>query len=145
MPIGRTPDDLRSLPYTVAEIRLKIRCRAGETLPHRLGRGKGKSKKICIHDLALLARMTKQNLYRFTSGKRQTGLKVLRRLCDVLDLVDSGCVTKTAYGCYHWHSTAQVPPVREMRIDLSSGRITGELRKAAPVRKMPRFERLFGK
>lgn len=142
---GRKKDDLSSLPYTVAEIKLKLGRRRGERAYYRPKPGEERSTTIHLWDIALLARIDKHDLYKFLSGKRSTGLKVLKRLCKTLDEVDSGCVTKTAYGCYHWHSTAQVPPVREMRIDLSSGRITGELRKAAPVRKMPRFERLFGK
>ncbi|MGA7594758.1 MAG: hypothetical protein WCA64_06125 [Gallionella sp.] len=147
MPKGRKPDNLDSLPYTVAEIRLKIRRRTGDKNPKLAGRGQGKSTKIVMRDIALLARMTKQNLYRFISGKRQTGLTVLRRLCDVIALVDGGYVQKIKYGEYIIHDEPFTQPVREMRvhIDLAGGQIslTHGQRTPEPAR-MPSFENIFG-
>ncbi len=100
-----------------------------------------------MRDIAKLARMTKQNLYRFISGKRPTGLKVLRRLCKVIDLVDGGYIQKLQYGHYIVHDKAFTQPVREMQahINLASGKIS--LARVAPPRehlKLPSFENIFG-
>lgn len=143
---GRTPDDLSSLPYSVDEIRRKLRYRAGESFPKMPKRGE-KSTKIVMRDIAMLARMTKQNLYRFVNGKRQTGLKVLRRLCDAINLVDCGYVQKIKHGEYIIHDKPFTQPVREMQahIDLASGKIS--LTRVAPPRDRPKiasFENIFG-
>lgn len=142
---SRKKQDLSSLPYTVEEIRMKLRMRTG--LPTKCAQKPDdpyRSKKIGMWDIALLARCDKHNLLHWIQGKRPGGLRFMTRLCRVLNLVNGGYVTKSQHGVYHFHDEPAVAPVREMCVNLSIGRITGEIRRPAPVKKMPSFQNLFG-
>lgn len=143
---GRQPDDLSTLPMTVEELRRRIRVRAGVwkgikscSVP--------RSTQFRNIDIALLAKLTKYDLYYWVHGRKLTnssfGRVRLQRLCDVVMRIDAGLITKSQAGVYHFHDTPQVPPVRTMRVSLLTGTIVGGI-KTAEYKRMPSVASVFG-
>ena len=144
----RQPDDLSKLAIPVEEIRRMLRRRCGKKESVRPKSGEGKSTTIRIRDIALLARIDQEDLFKFSKRVPQSdgsrfGLKVLKRLTDILLQVDAGLITKSQYGCYHFWDTPQVKPVKEMKFNLGTGRIMPGI-KEAKYDRMPTVGSIFG-
>lgn len=129
--------DKSGLPYTVDELKLKMERRKRPDGCPFAGKETPKSTKITKSDIMLMARLSSWDL-------SEVGDVGLRRLCGILDLVNGGYVTKSQYGVYHFHEDQVVSPVKEMRFDIATGRITSSTATAKPVRKMPSWDKLFG-
>lgn len=144
---GRPVDDLSSLPMTVDEMRRTLRRCTGKWR----GRNIQPNKKITMLDIALMSRIERKLLGRFSNrrlGKFSThsaymGLKRMARLCNILSQIDAGMITKSQYGVYHFHEQPVKPPVRTMQVSLGAGKIMPGM-KVATVQRMPSFNKLFG-
>jgi hypothetical protein len=139
----RGPDDLSKLDVQVDEIRRMLRRRAGKKESVRPKSGEGKSTTIRMRDIALLARIDQEDLFKFSKELKRFGLIKLRRLINILLQIDAGLITKSQYGCYHFWETPQVKPVREMRLNLSMGKIMPGI-KEAKFATMPSFKKILG-
>lgn len=143
----------RAKPWTLdisrEELRLKLRRRVGKSSPYRPKPGTEKSTKICIRDIALLARAHDRSIRNFVWGKPNTpgyataGQKTLERVNKILDMVNGGYITKTQYGAYHFWDEPQVPPVVTRRINLESGRIMPGITMPKAPQRMPSFATVF--
>jgi len=105
--------------------------------------GEGKSTTFRVHDIALLARIYRNDLSNFLNGRLKLGPVKQGRLYNALLEVEGGLVTKSQYGVYHFHDTPQRPPVRFMQFDLATGRVRMAEKEKGPG-KMPGFDKLFG-
>lgn len=139
-----------TLDISEAELRMKLRRRTGKVAKYRPKPGTEKSTRICVWDIALLARVPSPALDSFLYGKPNIpgnscmGMKTLARLNEVLDMVNAGLITKSQHGCYHYWDTPQVPPVKTAKINLDNLRIQGALSTPKLPQKMPSFNALFG-
>jgi len=147
---GRKPDDLTKLRYPLTLILQKLwKYRDNHSVGVRK-RKLPKSKTIHLWDIAIIAKIERNRLYRLMYNKpnknrvNAAGFYTLQKLCDALDLVDSGCVTKIQHGVYKITDEPQVAPKQEMRVCLDSGRIAKEVKTITRPQKMPDFSRLFG-
>jgi hypothetical protein len=139
-----------TLDITREELRLKLRRRIGKAANYRPKPGAEKSTKICLWDIALLARAHLRSVRNFADGKPHipgyatAGQKTLRRVNEILDLVNGGYITKTQYGAYHFWDDPHVPPVVTRRINLDTGRIMGGISTPKKPQRMPSFGTVFG-
>lgn len=108
-----------------------------------------KSRKICLWDITLLAGIrfdSHYRVYRFLKGTYKFGKVVSKRLSDTIRLVDMGLVTKTQYGCYHFHDEPPVKPEMKMQVQMVAGggiRLTGQPAKVKE-KEFPDFRKVFG-
>ena len=139
-----------TLDISEAELRMKLRRRTGKVAKYRPKPGTEKSTRICVWDIALLARVPSPALDSFLYGKPNVpgnscmGMKTLARLNEVLDLVNGGYITKTQYGVYHHWNEPQVAPVVTRRINLDTGRIMGGISAPPKKQRMPSFGTVMG-
>lgn len=146
----RTKKRKWTLDISEDELRMKLRRRTGKQANYRPKPGTEKSKKICLWDIALLARTDIRGIQNFMAGKPNVpgnstmGMKTLARLNEVLDLVNGGYITKTQYGSYHHWNEPQVAPVRNMRVNLATGLIGKEIYSPPVKQKMPSFTTILG-
>jgi hypothetical protein len=139
-----------TLDISEVELRLKLRRRVGKTYTCRPKPGTEKSTKICVYDIALLARANLRGVRNFLYGKPNIpghstcGQKTLARIDKVLDMVNAGLILKTQYGSYHFYETPQVKPVVTRTVNLDTGRITGAVSTTKAPQKMPSFTTVFG-
>jgi hypothetical protein len=145
---GRAFDDLSKLDIPVEEIRRMLRRRAGKKESVRPKSGEGKSTTIRMRDIALLARLDNEDLIKFSrdiakyNGKK-FGTVRIKRLTNILLQVDAGLITKSQYGVYHFHETPQVAPIKEMKFNMSTGKIMQGI-KEAKFATMPSFKKILG-
>lgn len=104
--------------------------------------GSGKSVQFRMWDIALLSRMPPSMIYQYLIGRRNWKPLTKTRVYRTLLLIEQGLVTKTQHGVYHFHDEPQRPPVRVMKIDLGTGRITQEKEDSIP--RLPSFRKTFG-
>lgn len=132
------------------ELRLKLSRRIGKRAYYRPKPGTEKSTNICIWDIALLARAHCRSVRNFLQckpcvpGYATAGQETLRRVNEILDLVNGGYILKSQYGVYHFFDTPQVAPVRNMRVNLLTGMIGKEIYSPPVKQKMPSFTTVFG-
>lgn len=109
--------------------------------------------KFTLLDLVLMARCYTERtyLYRFLNDKIGKGRKVsnscLKRLAELVLLVEKRMVTKSQLGVYHFHDTPQSKPVREMRVSFGkfgAQLVPGIIEQKKPTT-MPSFGVIFGR
>lgn len=152
MTLGTKPSRTRkwTLPISENELRLKLIRRTGKSSNYRPKPGTEKSTKIVLWDIALLARAHSRSISNFAKGKphapgyASAGQGTLRRVNEILDLVNAGLILKTQHGCYHFYETPQVPAVKTMKINLDIGRIIGVVSAPKIPQRMPSFKSVFG-
>lgn len=142
------------LPLTEDQLRMKIRRMAGKQANYRPHPDKAiKSTKFGIMDICLIARVDQRGLYYFLAGKERPppgkagnpcGQDALKRINETIDLIRGGYVTKSQIGVYHFHDEPAVAPMKEMRVNLMKGVITGEVLLPPKPVKFPDFGKLFG-
>ena len=138
-----------TLPISEQELRLKLRRRTGKAANYRPKSGTEKSTKICLWDIALLAKTDIRGIQNFLLNKPNIpgystmGMKTLARLNEVLDSVNGGYITKTQFGSYHFWDEPQVAPVVTRRINLDTGTIMGGISVPKKPHRMPSFKELF--
>ena len=150
--LGTKPSRRRkwTLDIPREELWMKLRRRTGKPANYRPKRGTEKSTKICLWDIALLARANKRSLASFLAnepaipGHSTAGQKTLERVNRILDLVNAGLITKSQYGSYHFWTTPQVPPVVTRTINLDTCRISSAVSTPKAPSKMPSFTSVFG-
>lgn len=139
-----------TLDISEAELRMKLRRRTGKVAKYRPKPGTEKSTRICVWDIALLARVPSPALDSFLYGKPNVpgnscmGQKTLRRVNEILDLVNGGYITKTQYGVYHHWNEPQVAPVTTRRVNLDTGTIMGGISVPKKPQRMPSFATILG-
>lgn len=139
-------DRRAGIPIAVTELRRRLIVLRGKRVRSKNDRpkpGQGKSSTFRTHDIALLARVYRNDLSNFINNKVTFGPTKLSRLYKALIEVEGGLVTKSQYGVYHFHDTPQRPPVRVMQLNLGTGRISMVKKEKEPG-KMPSFDKLFG-
>lgn len=152
MILGTKPSRKRKWELDISreELQLKLRRRTGKTANYRPKGGTEKSTKICVWDIALLARANLKGVASFLANKPNQpgystcGQKTLERINKILDLVNGGYITKTQYGCYHHWTLPQVPPVVTRQINLATGRILGVVSTPKIPQRLPSFSTVMG-
>ena len=134
--------DASHLKYTENQVRMKLASKIG--IARAPVRGMAKSTKFCNYDIAILSKIHFENLNKFKRGKINFGPVMLARVIEVLDLIDSGCITKIQSGKYEYHDKPVVAPTREMRVSLTGGKILEGVKTVKPPEKFPSFDKLFG-
>jgi hypothetical protein len=139
--------DVSALPYTPNQLRIKLQryCkRKREVFDKVMTRHIPKSTTISMLEISMIAVLDRRPLFSFKAGKDVFSFGQLKRLCDALDLIESGRVVKTQAGKYTIHDEPQVAPVREMNLSLSTMKIMGGVSTPKTASKMPSFDKLFG-
>lgn len=129
------------------EVRRRLITYRGSASKYRPKPGTAKSTKIRIRDIALLSYVDRPHIFHFISGKMKFGKIKLKRLSKILILADSGRITKSQFGVYHFHDEPQAKPVsdRRLNIDLIGGKVsmTLESKRLSPST-FPDFSKIFG-
>lgn len=139
-----------TLDITREELRLKLRRRTGKSANYRPKSGTEKSTKICVWDIALLARANMRGVTSFLANKPRIpgystcGQKTLERINKILDLVNAGLITKSQHGSYHYWTSPQVPPVVTRTINLDTGRISSAISTPKIPQRLPSFGTVMG-
>jgi hypothetical protein len=145
---GRRKADISSLPYTLDHLRLKLarycRNKPAQGLKPGVLAGIPKSTTISMLEVSMISGIPRENLFGFKSGRRVLGMASLKRLCDALDLIESGRVQKLQGGKYIIHDEPIVAPIKEMRVSLTAMKIMEGVSAPKVERKMPSFDKLFG-
>jgi len=137
----------KPLKYTHDQLRLKIKRYNGEsrTIKRRkIVKGTlRKSTKICLKDLSSLSFVDYQVLINFCNCKGKLWYSQAKRLIEIVDLCDSGRVVKLQSKVCKIYDEPQLPPVREMRVDVFGGRILNGINVPQAEKPMPSFSKLF--
>lgn len=129
------------------ELRRRIERYRGEKMNYRPPSGTGKSTKIVVWDIALMADIASCSVFRFLAGTEKFGEKRRRKISRIVMLVDAGRVTKSQHGVYKFHDepVAQAARGQRVNVDLRNGiSLTNQMQEVAPPT-MPEFLNVFGR
>ena len=104
-----------------------------------------KSKRIVLWDIAILSRIAKEQLARWSVGNFTLGRVRLARLTRIIRMCDAGLITKSQYGAYHFHDEPKIRPAIQLKVNvnLTDGIRLSNISKPASQTGMPDFSTIF--